>query len=114
MHNALQNVSFEEFQNFAKFFIKRIYIQCLVQGNVTQDSAIESIQYCIDALKCNSLCSNMMQPNRVFQLPLGTSYCKLKNIDKCDSTSVVVNTYQIDVMSIELSVLMRLMIVSIK
>ncbi|XP_018350450.1 PREDICTED: nardilysin-like [Trachymyrmex septentrionalis] len=108
MHNALQNVSFEEFRNFVKCFTNRLYIQCLVQGNITQDEAIESMQQCIETLKCNSLHSNMMQPNRVFQLPLGTSYYKLKNINKYDSTSVVINTYQIDVTSIELSVLMRL------
>jgi len=114
MHNALRNVNFEEFQSFAKFFINRLYIQCLMQGNITQDAAIESIHKCVEKLKCDSLHSSMMQPNRVFQLPLGTSYCKLKNINKLDPTSVVINTYQIDATSIELSVLMKLMIVSIK
>ncbi|KYM87527.1 Nardilysin [Atta colombica] len=110
MHNALRNVNFEEFQSFAKFFTNRLYIQCLMQGNITEDSAIEFIYKCVSTLKCDSLHSSMMQPNRVFQLPLGTSYCKLKNISKHDPTSVVINTYQIDATSIELSVLMRLMI----
>ncbi|KAG5307659.1 NRDC protein, partial [Acromyrmex insinuator] len=94
MHNALQN--------------------CLMQGNVTQDSAFLSIQECIGILKCDSLYSSTMQSNRVFQLLLGTSYYKLKNINKRDPTSVVVNTYQIDVTSIELSVLIRLMIMIMK
>ncbi|XP_011050786.1 PREDICTED: nardilysin-like [Acromyrmex echinatior] len=58
--------------------------------------------------------ADTMQSNRVFQLLLGTSYYKLKNINKRDPTSVVVNTYQIDVTSIELSVLMRLMIMIMK
>ncbi|KYN14348.1 Nardilysin, partial [Trachymyrmex cornetzi] len=110
MHNALQNVSFEEFQNFAKFFTNRLYIQCLVQGNITQDAAVNSMRQCVETLKCDSLHSSMMQPNRVFQIPLGTSYYKLKNINKHDPTSIVINTYQVDVTSIELSVLMRLMI----
>ncbi|XP_018350448.1 PREDICTED: nardilysin-like [Trachymyrmex septentrionalis] len=110
MHNALRNVSFEEFQNFAKCFTNRLYIQHLIQGNITQDAAIESMQQCFEALKCDSLHSSMMQPNRVFQIPLGTSYYKLKNINKCDPTSIVIDTYQIDITSIELSVLMKLII----
>ncbi|KYN14389.1 Nardilysin [Trachymyrmex cornetzi] len=114
INNALQNVSFEEFQNFAKFFTNRLYIQCLVQGNIMQDAAIESMQQCVETLKCDSLHSSMMQPNRVFQIPLGTSYYKLKNINKCDPTSVVINTYQIDVTSIGLSMLMRLIIMIMK
>ncbi|KAG5305856.1 NRDC protein, partial [Pseudoatta argentina] len=113
-YNALQNVSFEDFKNFAKSFTNRLYIQCLMQGNVTQDSAFLSIQECIELLKCDSLYSNTMQSNRIFQLLLGTSYYKLKNINQRDPTSIVVNTYQIDVMSIELSVLMRLMIMIMK
>ncbi|KAG5339100.1 NRDC protein, partial [Acromyrmex heyeri] len=110
VHNALQNISFQEFQKFAKHFISCLYIQCLVQGNMKGDDVINSIYPSILTIfKCNSSHSNTKEPNRVFQLPLGTSYCKLKNINKHDPTSIVVNTYQIDA-SIESSVLMRLII----
>ncbi|XP_018306508.1 nardilysin-like [Mycetomoellerius zeteki] len=110
MHNALQHISFEDFQNFAKSFTNRLYIQFLAQGNITQDVAIESMRHCVKTFKCDSLHSSMMQPNRVFQIPLGTSCCKLKNIDKLDPTSFVINTYQVDPTSIESSVIMNLII----
>ena len=113
VHNALQNVSFQEFQKFAKHFISCLYIQCLVQGNMKEVDVINSLYPILKIFNCNSSHSNKKESNRVFQLPLGTSNCKLKNINKRDPTSVVVNTYQIDA-SIESSVLMRLIIVSIK
>ena len=47
------------------------------------------------------------------KIPHCTSYLKLKNINKTDVNSVVRNYYQVGIGTIELSVLIELMIVSI-
>jgi len=113
-HTALRGINFEEFREFVKFFTNHLYIQCLVQGNMTQDAAIETIRQCVEIINCGPLLSSMIPRMRVTQIPLGTCYCKLKNINKIDANSVVTNYYQAGVTSIELSVLIDLMIVSIK
>ncbi|KMQ81754.1 nardilysin-like isoform x2 protein, partial [Lasius niger] len=40
MYTALCDINFETFQSFIKSFNDRLYIQCLVQGNMTQDDVL--------------------------------------------------------------------------
>ncbi|XP_012524901.1 nardilysin isoform X2 [Monomorium pharaonis] len=109
-HTALRGINFEEFRDFVKSFTDHLYIQCLVQGNMTQDVAVETVRQCVEIINCGPLLSSTIPQMRVTQIPLGTCYCKLKNINKIDANSVVTNYYQAGVTSIELSVLIDLMI----
>ncbi|KMQ88920.1 nardilysin isoform x3 [Lasius niger] len=109
MYTALCNVNFETFQNFIKSFNDRLYIQCLMQGNMTQDAVLKNVQQCIEIINCKSLLPSMIPQIRVVQIPLGTSYCKLRNMDRTDVNSVVTNYYQSGVASIELQVLLDLL-----
>ncbi|XP_011685956.1 PREDICTED: nardilysin-like [Wasmannia auropunctata] len=109
-HAALHGINFEEFQDFVKSFTNHLYIQCLVQGNMTQDAAIDTVRQCVSIINCGPLLSSTIPQMRVTQIPLGMCYCKLKNINKIDANSVVTNYYQAGVASIELSVLIDLMI----
>jgi len=110
-YNALCEIRFEEFQDFIKYFIQHLYIQCLVQGNIEEDTAVRNVKKFINILNCGSLLPDMIPQMRVSQIPLGTHYCKLKNINKMDANSVVMNYYQAGVESIELSVLIDLLMV---
>ncbi|KAL6431065.1 hypothetical protein ACFW04_007066 [Cataglyphis niger] len=109
-YTALCDINFERFRDFIKSFNDRLYIQCLVQGNMTQDAVIENAQRCIEIINCKSLLPSMIPQIRVMQIPLNTSYCKLRNIDKTDVNSTVANHYQVGIKSIELSVLIELLI----
>lgn len=115
-YNALININFEGFQRFAKSFTDYLYIQYLVQGNMMQNTVIEIVQQFAKIINCSPLPSgyNPIQQIKIARLPLGTSYCKLKNINKLDANSVVMQYYQADHMSIELLMLNKLMIVNIK
>lgn len=110
-YNVLRDVRFEEFQDFIKYFTQHLYIQCLVQGNTTEDAAVENVKKFIEILDCGSLLPDMIPHMRVSQLPLGSHYCKLKNMNKTDANSVVINYYQAGVESIELTVLIDLLMV---
>ncbi|XP_003401691.1 nardilysin isoform X1 [Bombus terrestris] len=109
-HAAIQNVEFSEFQNFVQHFTDHIYIQSLVQGNMTKEDVIKNIQECVKALKCGSLLPNTMPHVRVTQIPIGSHYCKVKNFNSIDINSVVMNYYQSDVSSIRLLVIIELLI----
>ena len=109
---ALRDINFEEFQKFVESFTDHLYIQCLVQGDMMKKFAIETLQRCIKKIKCSPLILNAI-PMKIIRIPLGTSYCKLKNMNKTDTNSVITNYYQADNASIKLSILIDLIIVSI-
>ncbi|KYM86756.1 Nardilysin, partial [Atta colombica] len=88
------------------FEIVHLYIQCLVQGNMTQDAVIKTTTLI-------AVCFNMILQTKVIQILLSTYYCKLKNINKID-VNFVTNYYQADVSSIELLVLIDLLIIIMK
>ncbi|XP_018046794.1 PREDICTED: nardilysin-like [Atta colombica] len=113
-HTALYQIKFKEFKDFVKSFTRTLYIQCLIQGNMTENAAIRNVRQFLERIKCYPLTNNTLLQMRVTQIPLGTSYCKLKIINKSDSKSVVTNYYQADVMSIKLSVLIELVVYIIK
>lgn len=113
-YNGLRNIDFEKFKNFVQSFTSHLYIQCLVQGNIKQNDVMQHVQQFVQIINCGQLLPSMKPQMRVMQIPLGTHYCKLKNINKIDVNSVVTNYYQIGVASIDLTVLIDLLIVSAK
>ncbi|KAK2589280.1 hypothetical protein KPH14_007833 [Odynerus spinipes] len=109
-HSAIATSTFNEFQNFIEQFTKHIYIQCLVQGNMTQDDVIQNIQSCVDILKCGPLLPNTMPQLKITELPVGIQYCKVKNFNKTDVNSVITNYYQSGPSSIKLTVIIELLL----
>ncbi|KYN33494.1 Nardilysin [Trachymyrmex septentrionalis] len=108
---ALLQINFKIFKDFVKSFTEHLYIQCLIQGNMTEDAAIGNVRQFLQTFKPNPLINNTLLQMRVTQIPLGTNYCKLEITNKSDSKLVVVtNYYQADVTSIKLSVLIELII----
>ncbi|KYN11880.1 Nardilysin, partial [Trachymyrmex cornetzi] len=114
MYTTLCDVNFEEFQDFVKSFTNHLFIQCLVQGNMTQDAVIETVRQCIELINCDPLPSSTSSQMKVTQIPLGTYYCKLKNINNSDINSVVTNYYQASDTSMELSMLIELLVMIMK
>ncbi|KYN11753.1 hypothetical protein ALC57_16087 [Trachymyrmex cornetzi] len=89
---------FGNFQDFVMSFTNYLSIQCLVQGNITKDHTINVIQSFITQIICRPL-SNTKQFIRVAV--------------RTHINSVVTNYYQVGVATIELSVLIELILVSI-
>ncbi|XP_012218457.1 nardilysin-like [Linepithema humile] len=114
MHNSLRNVDFEKFKNFVKSFTDHLYIQCLVQGNITRSAVEQNVQQFVKIINCGQLLPTMKPQMKVMEMLLGSHYCKLKNINRTDVNSVVTNYYQIGVASIELTVLVDLLIMVMK
>nr|XP_012135647.1 PREDICTED: nardilysin-like [Megachile rotundata] len=109
-HIAIKNIQFHEFQNFVRYFTDHLYIQSLVQGNMTKEDVIKNVKEFVETLKCGPLLPHTMPQIRVAQIPTGTYCCKVKNFNKTDVNSVVMNYYQSGVTSIRLSVIIELII----
>ncbi|XP_018339275.1 PREDICTED: nardilysin-like [Trachymyrmex septentrionalis] len=113
-YNALYGCSFISFQHFITSFTKNLYIQCLVEGNVTKDFTINIIQEFIKKINCDSLnLTPKILTVPINEIPRCTSHFKLKNINK-NVNSIVINYYQVGTATIELSVLIELMIMIMK
>jgi len=108
-------ISLEDFQLFVKSFNKFLYIQCLVQGNITKDCTIDIMKLFIAQINCHPFnISIMKQFAKVAIIPQSRSkYYKMKNINHTYLNTLITNYYQIGVATIESSVLIELIFVSI-
>lgn len=52
-YEALSSVSLEMMKEFFENILKKVYVQCLVQGNVLEADAIKTANKFLDQLKCN-------------------------------------------------------------
>lgn len=111
-HMALCDVEFDEFQNFVKYLTNHVYIQCLVQGNMTEEDVIKNVHEFIKILKCGPVLPNTLPQIRVTQIPIGSHCCKVGNFNRTDMNSVITNYYQFGVASTKLLVIIELIIVS--
>lgn len=109
---AISSIDYDQFLNFIKHFTDHLFIQCLVQGNVTMEDVIENVTNCRKILKCGSLLPNTMPQFRVTQIPIGIQCCRVKNFNNSDANSVVTNYYQSDTSSIKVTVIIELIMVS--
>nr|XP_033337586.1 nardilysin-like isoform X2 [Megalopta genalis] len=109
-HMAISDVEFQEFKHFAEHLTDHIYIQSLVQGNMSKDEVVKNVNNFVGILKCGPLLPNTMPQIRVTQIPVGSHYCIVRNFNKTDVNSVVTNYYQSGVTSTQLSVIIELLI----
>ncbi|XP_033221743.1 nardilysin-like [Belonocnema kinseyi] len=109
-HAAISGIDYGQFLNFAKHFADHLYIQCIVQGNMTKEDVVKNVKSCVEILKCGPLLPNTMPEFRVTQIPVGVQYCRVKNFNSSDANSVVTNYYQSATSSIKLSVIIELLL----
>lgn len=112
-HTAVSEVDFNQFMNFSMHLTDHMYIQCLAQGNMTQEGVLENVFQCIEPLKCSSLLLDQRPRIKVYEIPCGVKCCKVKNFNPMDVNSVITNYYQSGLASIKLSVLIELLNVGI-
>lgn len=93
-YNTVNDVTMEAVAAFADKFLSQLYIQCLVQGNISKDDALNICSNVVDTLKCKPLPPELIYQTRVMQLPLGEMCCRVKSFNKTDSNCVTTNYYQ--------------------
>ncbi|XP_012270800.1 nardilysin isoform X2 [Orussus abietinus] len=109
-HAAVTGVDFRQFQTFAKHLMDHVYIQALVQGNITEADVIKHGRNCIEILKCGPLVPNSLPHTRVNQIPLGQHCCRVKNFNSMDVNSIVTNYYQSGPADIRTSIIIDLIL----
>lgn len=54
-YRAISNISFDEFIQFSEQFLNALHIQGLIQGNMTEDTAVETNKNLLSMLNCQTL-----------------------------------------------------------
>lgn len=96
---------------FVKEFKSHLFIEGLVQGNVTSVEALDFDQKVKRKLKCMEVPWNLLPEVRVMSLPEGKYYCRVSSFNQEDGNSVVTNYYQSGPANIYKMCLMDLLIV---
>lgn len=87
-------LTYDEFKVFNETFAQNLYVQCLVEGNVAQQEAINMITNTVDIFRAGKMEVVVNPYTDINQLKEGEHYCKVK-LDKCiDSKIVTMNYYQ--------------------
>lgn len=108
-YEALMQLTYDQFKKFTETFAHNLYVQCLVEGNVAQQEAIDMISNCVDTLRAGKMEVVVNPYTDINQIKEGEHYCKVK-LEKCiDFKIVTMNYYQTKKVSLKSVVMNKLL-----
>lgn len=93
-YEAVQKIDFNEFLEFSRKLTDELYMKFHAQGNLKESSAVDLAKDCANLLNYKPLPVERRPNIQVMKIPPGETFCKLKNMDKDDTNSIVMNYYQ--------------------
>ncbi|XP_030679758.1 nardilysin isoform X2 [Nomascus leucogenys] len=106
----MDGLSLESLLNFVKEFKSQLFVEGLVQGNVTSTESMDFLKYVVDKLNFKPLEQEMPVQFQVVELPSGHHLCKVKALNKGDANSEVTVYYQSGTRSLREYTLMELLV----
>lgn len=110
----LKTHSLTSFRTFARNFTRKLRIQALFQGNLTDTQAVSIMTNLVDTIKCSALDDPSLLELRTNRLPSGANYLRCRNLNRSDVNTVTVNYYQFGQKSIRSLCLTNLLMHTIK
>lgn len=90
-HKAITDVTYESLRSFSTECFQLLYIECLIQGNISKENAIKICYDVKETLQCKPLLPNTTPEIRVCQLPVGEKYCQVQSF--ADNSNCTVTSY---------------------
>ncbi|ELW65469.1 Nardilysin [Tupaia chinensis] len=90
----MDGLSLESLLSFVKEFKSQLFVEGLVQGNVTSTESMDFLKYVVDKLNFKPLEQEMPVQFQVVELPSGHHLCKVRALNKGDANSEVTVYYQ--------------------
>lgn len=112
--SVLEQITYEDVTAYATNFFSSLYIKALIQGNVSETVAINTVNQLVDNLKCTPLKQEDIPKFHVVRVDKGERCFRLRNINPSDSNSVITNYYQSDLYTVENSVIADLIMMAIE
>ncbi|CAH6790651.1 nardilysin isoform X2 [Phodopus roborovskii] len=106
----MDGLSLDSLLNFVKDFKSQLFVEGLVQGNVTSTESMDFLKYVVDKLNFVPLEQEMPVQFQVVQLPSGHHLCKVRALNKGDANSEVTVYYQSGTRSLKEYTLMELLV----
>lgn len=100
-------------KEFSKRLKETCRLECLCQGNYTEQQALAVTRQLKAKLQPGSAKSNELPPVRICQVPLGHKICRMASFHPSDANSVVVNYYQVGATNMHQTAIMEVLVVSI-
>ncbi|VTJ59018.1 Hypothetical predicted protein [Marmota monax] len=106
----MDGLSLESLLSFVKEFKAQLFVEGLVQGNVTSTESMDFLKYVVDKLNFMPLEQEMPVQFQVVELPSGHHLCKVRALNKGDANSEVTVYYQSGTRSLREYTLMELLV----
>uniref|UniRef100_A0A9L0TPF4 Nardilysin convertase n=1 Tax=Equus caballus TaxID=9796 RepID=A0A9L0TPF4_HORSE len=106
----MDGLSLESLLSFVKEFKSQLFVEGLVQGNVTSTESMDFLKYVVDKLNFMPLEQEMPVQFQVVELPSGHHLCKVRALNKGDANSEVTVYYQSGTRSLREYTLMELLV----
>nr|XP_016924023.1 nardilysin [Drosophila suzukii] len=108
-YKCLNDITLEDLREFARQFPKELYIQSLIQGNYTEESAHNVLNTVLSRLNCQAIKEQRYVEDRTIQLPLGTNVIRCHALNEQDTNTVITNFYQIGPNTVRVESILDLM-----
>nr|KAF6444643.1 nardilysin convertase [Molossus molossus] len=106
----MDGLSLESLLSFVKEFKSQLFVEGLVQGNVTSTESMDFLKYVVDKLNFMPLEQEMSVQFQVVELPGRHHLCKVRALNKGDANSEVTVYYQSGTRSLKEYTLMELLV----
>lgn len=106
----MDGLSLESLLSFVKEFKSQLFVEGLVQGNVTSTESMDFLKYVVDKLNFMPLEQEMSVQFQVVELPNNHHLCKVRALNKGDANSEVTVYYQSGTRSLKEYTLMELLV----
>ncbi|TKC49975.1 hypothetical protein EI555_010457 [Monodon monoceros] len=90
----MDGLSLESLLSFVRELKSQLFVEGLVQGNVTSTESMDFLKYVVDKLNFMPLEQEMPVQFQVVELPSGHHLCKVRALNKGDANSEVTVYYQ--------------------
>ncbi|KAL1138822.1 hypothetical protein AAG570_008884 [Ranatra chinensis] len=109
-YNALSKVNLDELMAFSQKCYKNVFVQCLIQGNISKEQSLSVCDNLLTTLGCEPLEKSKMPEIRVHELPRGEHCCRVKSFNLEDTNCITVNYYQMGLGQIKEYCLLEMLI----
>ncbi|BFG02851.1 nardilysin-like [Drosophila madeirensis] len=106
---ALNDITLEDMREFARKFPQELYVQALIQGNYTEESAHNVLNAVLSRLNCQKIKERQYVEDRTVQLPLGSHSIRCHALNSSDTNTVITNYYQIGPNSVRVESILDLL-----
>ncbi|KAH8386500.1 hypothetical protein KR093_000811, partial [Drosophila rubida] len=113
-YKSLNDVTLKDLQEFAAEFPQQLYVQSLVQGNYTEESAHNVMNTLLTRLGCKAIQERIYIEDRTVQLPKGAHYIRCHALNEQDTNTVITNFYQLGPNTVRLECILDLLMMFVE